>query len=240
MLKNLLSKKLWHRFKKIVLLLFFTTIFYGLFYFINQFLLIKTVTVEGDTVNSLNGMSIIYNKNILFLQEAQVSKILIDQNPEIRSVDITKNFPNKIILFIKLYEPYVVMPSNRGYLILSENGRIIEKSNKNTFSLPIINYYQKINHDSVNPGDKIDYKDVQVSLHFLGQIQDLGMRPNTIDINGLDMILFNLDDKKITFTTEKSIDIQDYELTQVIKQFKIEGRTFKNLDLRFDKPIIQF
>ena len=63
----------------------------------------------------------------------------------------------------------------------------------------------------------------------------------TIDIKGQDMLVFNLiDGKQIIFSNSKDKNTQNYQLELIIKQFKIEGKEFKKIDLRFDKPIISF
>ena len=67
---------------------------------------------------------------------------------------------------------------------------------------------------------------------------DLELKINSIDISSLDMLGFNLDGKKLLFTTEKPVETQAYILEKVVGQFKIEGKDFKSLDLRFDKPVI--
>ena len=63
----------------------------------------------------------------------------------------------------------------------------------------------------------------------------------TIDIKGQDMLVFNLEsDKEIIFSNKKEKELQDYQLEFIIKQFKIEGKEFKKIDLRFEKPVVTF
>ncbi|MEK9169228.1 MAG: hypothetical protein AAB788_00635, partial [Patescibacteria group bacterium] len=73
------------------------------------------------------------------------------------------------------------------------------------------------------------------------KLKQINLRPLTIDIKGQDMLVFNLNDSKvIVFSNSKDKDVQDYQLELIIRQFKIEGKEFKKIDLRFNKPIIQF
>ena len=46
--------------------------------------------------------------------------------------------------------------------------------------------------------------------------------------------------KEIIFRNKKEKELQDYQLEFIIRQFKIEGKEFKKIDLRFDRPIISF
>lgn len=48
------------------------------------------------------------------------------------------------------------------------------------------------------------------------------------------------DGEEIIFSSQKNIDEQISSLQPIIKQLTIEGRKFKKLDFRFDKPVIYF
>ena len=107
--------------------------------------------------------------------------------------------------------------------------------------MPIINYYQKLNFRSFQTGDWIDFKDIKQTLFFVEKLSQLNLIPLTIDIKGQDMLVFNLNDNKtIVFSNSKDKEDQSYQLELIIRQFKVEGKEYKKIDLRFDKPIIQF
>lgn len=160
------------------------------------------------------------------------------ENPEVTSVFVSKKLPDELQISVIYTEPMVILVANNGYLYLSDQGRVIYKTRKVGEELPYIDYYQKIDYSSTQAGDVFNYKDLQASLNFLRHVLDLGLAVDTIDINGLNMIGFNLKGKTILFTTEKDEEIQLYELGQIVHSFKIEGKDFKSLDLRFDKPVV--
>jgi len=55
------------------------------------------------------------------------------------------------------------------------------------------------------------------------------------------MLVFKLDNgKKIIFSVKKDREEQDYLLETIIRQFKIQGKEFQEIDLRFNKPVIAF
>jgi hypothetical protein len=116
----------------------------------------------------------------------------------------------------------------------------LTKSSQNPQALPVINYYQRLNQYLFVVGDWISFKDIIYSLHFIKTLTGLGLNVERVDINGADMILCKIDNKEIIFTTNISQELQDYELEKIIRQFKIEGREFKSLDLRFEKPVVKF
>jgi len=129
----------------------------------------------------------------------------------------------------------------RGMMHAKHRRGILKKAKETPQFLPIINYYQKLNAGSFQTGDWIDYKDIKQTLFFIDKLKQINLRPLTIDIKGQDMLVFNLNDSRIiVFSNSKDKDVQNYQLELIVKQFKIEGREFKKIDLRFNKPIIQF
>ena len=48
------------------------------------------------------------------------------------------------------------------------------------------------------------------------------------------------DNGQIIFSYEKNLNDQISSLQAILKQLTIEGKRFKNLDFRFDKPVVSF
>lgn len=234
------SRRLWQTIKKIFLIAIFCGIFFGLFLVGNSLVRVQTILIKGDNKQQLRGLNIYYKKNIIFLSLKEMSESLLANNPELQSVSIGKKFPNSLVITIRLEPILASLEMNEGYVYLSEGGKIIQKSREKNRQLPLIHYYQKLNYSSVSAGDDIKYIDIISTLHFIRKSSNLGLKTDSVDINGLDMLLFTIGDKKLYFTTEKDIKTQDYEFEQITRQFRIEGKEFKSLDLRFEKPVIRF
>ncbi|QQG44834.1 MAG: FtsQ-type POTRA domain-containing protein [Candidatus Roizmanbacteria bacterium] len=209
---------------------------------------VKNIEISGIT-NKFNlvGLQELNGKNILLLSGETIKRDLLMNNPIIKQINVQKKYPDKLILIIETYRPAVYFVVDQGYFILSADGRILSKIKKDypqnellPGGIPKINYYQKLNYSSWKNGDYLRYKDIVSALHFLKTALDLGLEINTIDINGTNMIALQMKGKKIIFTTEKDESVEDYQLNTIIRQFKIEGRDFDVLDLRFDKPMVQF
>lgn len=235
------SRKLWSTVKNSIILFCISIIVFGFLYGANGILQIRNIAVQGYAGSTpIRGLSSYAQKNLLLVSSKNIEKMLIEENPQIRSVSVKKLLPNSLVITIEGQSFIAVFAMNDGYAYLSEEGKIIEKSKEKREGLPLIRYYQKMNYATYNSGDAIGYTDILTALHFLKTISDLGLQTDTVDINGLDMLLFTVGEKKLFFTTEKSKETQNYELKQIIKQFKIEGKDFKSMDLRFEKPIIRF
>lgn len=236
---KLLLGRCFRKNRKFIITLFLISFFLIVFLIIKFLFQIKEIEIEGD--NSLIiGIESLAKKNLLFLNAKEVEKKIKTYNPQIVEVNLIKFYPQRIKLIIKTYKSEAVLAATDSYFFLSEDGRVLFKSKKQDQNLPLISYYQKFNSYSYQPGDWITFKDLLLALRLLKILQGLGVFPEGIDIKGENMILFKIGEKKIILSADKDIETVKYQLTKIIKQFKIEGKEFKALDLRFDKPIISF
>ncbi len=232
-------KKFLTRLLKILTIIFLASIFFSGLYFSGNYFKIKTIVVDNGQVDVL-GLDEIKNYNMLFSSEKEISNLIISKNPSVRSVVLEKKYPSTLIVKLSFYQPVMVLPVDTGFFFLAQDGRIIKKTRTNDSGLPVINFYQKLNFQSYNPGDVVDFKEISEGLFFLKSLVDFDLKPVSLDINGINMLVFNLLDKKIIFDSEKDRSLQVYQLEQIVRQFKIEGKQYKEIDLRFDKPVVRF
>jgi len=235
------SRKSPYTIKSLLFLFVFSALFFLGLWGLNSYVKIQKIIIQGYAgMVPLHGLSSYYKKNLFFVSEKDLEKSLLMENPQIRSVLIQKNFPDSLILTVESQSIIAELEMSEGYAYLSADGKIVQKARDQKGVFPLIRYYQKLNYSIYGSGDDIKYIDILTSLHFLKKLGELGLRTDTVDITGLDMLLFSIGDKNVLFTTEKNKETQDYELEQIIRQFKIEGKDFKSLDLRYEKPIIRF
>jgi cell division septal protein FtsQ len=238
---NISLAKYLDKIKYIIFFLLTCSVSFFIIFFIYNFFLIKNIEVESEKNFLLTNKNEIINKSLLLLDTDKISEKIINENYLVKTAKVEKIWPSKLKITISLYEPCASLIVNNGFFNLSCDGRILQKSRNMIQYLPVINYYQKLNNNSFQTGDWIDYKDIRHVLFFINKLSEISIKVLTVDIKGQDMLVFNLiDDKKVIFSNSKDQDIQDYQLELIIKQFKIEGRNYKKIDLRFDKPIISF
>lgn len=235
------SPKNYLRFKYYFLIIIFCTLGFLSLYLLDQYSTIKRIEVvspSGKTI--VNGLENLKQKNLFLTSESEIIQTVIQNNPQLRNVQVEKKYPNQLIIRVEADNSIAALKVDQGYFLLSVSGKILAKDKKNSIHLPIINYYQQLNYNIYNLGDQIDLQDIIFSLHFANKSRDMGLLVLSIDIGGVDMIRLNLQNKKILiFSTDKDINIQDYQFEKIIRQFKIEGRDFESVDFRFDKPIIK-
>ena len=239
MSQNILLMKFLNKLKFFLFFLFLCLLFFSTLFFINQFFLIKKVQLISDRKFLLTNKNELINKNLIFINQDETAKKIILENPLLRQVVVNKVWPVTLKITIYFYEPIATLIINQGFFNLSADGRILSKIKDSQQTLPSINYYQKLDSNSFQTGDWINYKDIQQTLFFIDKLRQINLSPLTIDIKGQDMLVFNLNgDKKIVFSNKKEKELQDYQLEFIIRQFKIEGKEFKKIDLRFEKPVI--
>ncbi len=241
MSQNILLKKFLNKLKFFLFFLFLCLLFFSILCFLNQFFLIKNIELVSDKKFLLTNKDELINKNLFLINEDETAKKIVFKNPQLKRAVVNKVWPNTLKITVYFYEPTAALIVNQGFFNLSSDGRILAKIKDGQPSLPVINYYQKLNSNSFETGDRIDYEDIRQTLFFIDKLRQINLVPLTIDIKGQDMLVFNLEsDKEIIFSNKKEKELQDYQLEFIIKQFKIEGKEFKKIDLRFEKPVVTF
>lgn len=225
--------------KLLIFLSFSLFIFGTLFFFVNYFK-ISVFEIEGEKNIILNGTSSFIGDNLIFFDTEEAQKQLINENSSLKDIKIDKIYPNKLKIKFKLSEPIALLKVSAGYFALSDEARIIAKRRNLDLNLPLLTYYQQFDFMSFNIGDKIDYQDIRYALKILRITLNLGINPDTIDIKDINMIASKIGEKEILFSSEKDLDQEEKEFETIIRSFKIQGKNFKLLDLRFDKPIVKF
>ncbi len=234
-------KKFFLKVLKIIIFCLIVGAFVFLIDFFYEYTKIKELKIINVEKEKIIGLENLKNKLLVFLNLEETKKILLNKNPFIKDIDFEKKFPNTLIIKVILDQPIAVLSSDNGYFYLSSNGKILLKTKdlkKEYF--PKINFYQKLSFNSYSLGDKIEFEEILFGLKILQMLVDLKIKINSLDISSVNVLLFNLEDKKVYFSTEKEIETQFYQFEKIYRQFKIEGRNYQEIDLRFDKPIVRF
>lgn len=218
-----------------------TLFLFILFVLLNSYFKVQRIYVITREKNiPLRGLHDFQNESLILLSKDFVEKNLLEKNPLLKGSLVEKKFPNELSVEIYTYRPIASFKVREGYFILSEDGKILAKTKNLDNNLSLIQYYQLFDYYYHQAGDILDYKDILKTIFFLKQLNDFGFVVERIDINSLSMIVFNLRGTQIFFSSEKDSKKQLYEFENIIKRFNIEGKQFKSLDLRFDKPIVKF
>lgn len=192
-----------------------------------------------DHKDTIRGYEQYYSTFLPLLSEKDVKESLVSQNPTISKVSVAKQYPDKLLISVETNGPAVTFKVGDEYVLLTSSGRILQKVKTKPSDIPEISYYQELFKEDIKIGDTISFKDLQIAIGFIRILNSLGHRVIQVDINSFYMIRLVLEDaKEVLVTTEKDIRKQEYQLTAILRQFKVDGTAFKRLDIRFDKPVM--
>ncbi|MBI2641639.1 hypothetical protein HYW87_03540 [Candidatus Roizmanbacteria bacterium] len=220
-----------------LLIIFFFIVLYFLY---GLFLVRNIVVISKNKKKDIQGLSVYQNKNILLLSTEVAEKEILKKNAQLQKVSIKKVLPQKLLVEVAQYLPIAFLKVSNGFFVLSEDGRILFKKKEEDKGLPVMNYYQTFDAASYDVGQFLNLKDITTTLIFLKKLNELGMKVDDVAIDGPHMILCKVQNKELIFSAEKSKEKTLLELETIVRQFTVEGKEFKSLDLRFDKPIVKF
>lgn len=237
---NSLPKRFYRKYHKAFLFIILVTTFFSVIYLSISFFQIKNIVIDNQSTSPILGLDEIKATNFIWLKEKDLEERLRNLNPYINVIKIEKKFPNIVKIVIVEYKTITAIQGNTKYLLLSIDGRILQKTDNLPQNIPLINYYQKINEQFFNVGDRLVYKDILIALYYQKSLDDLGLIIDSIDISGFDMIVFKVGGHEFVFSSNIDKEKTMFAVEKIIKNFRIEGKDYKKIDLRFDKPVVTF
>lgn len=202
---------------------------------------VKYIRLSGvNKGQSLYGLENTYNQSMIFLRGKTIADLIKNNNPTVREVRVGKKYPDTLTIAVSYYQPAAYLAADSGYLLLSDDGRILSRTKEGgLLDVPVIHYYEKISYTNTQPGSFLSLQDILTAIYFSGKTRDLGYHVITIDIDGVDMIGLNLEGKSVVFSSEKDRQLQVYQMERIVHQFRIEGKNFKKMDFRFNQPVLE-
>lgn len=191
---------------------------------------------KKDTVR---GLEPYYSEFLPFISAEELQKNLVASNPIIAKVQVSKIYPNKLVLNLQTVKPVVATKVADEYILLAVNGRILQKLKAKPSGLTELVYYQQLFKEQIKIGELLGFKDLQIAIRFVDVLGSFGYKVKRVDINSFYMIRLELEDsREILVTTEKDIQKQEYQIGAILRQFKVDGTNFKRIDVRYDKPVM--
>jgi hypothetical protein len=199
---------------------------------------IQLVSKENKE-HPVGGFTSFESKSILLFDTKEAEQVIKESNSYIKDVTITKQYPNTLLVKFQYYSPRAYLKMQEGYLLLSDEGMILEKTREEPNSkLPAITYYQNLSFSGYQAGREIGLKDIEDSIYYLQKLNSLKVTVNSIDIASFHMLGLYTDTETYYFSSEKDRTEQAYQLEAAMREFRISGTKFKSLDVRFDKPVV--
>lgn len=186
---------------------------------IKEIILVNSISLKEKDVKK--SLSVIYNKNLLFLKNKEIEEILV-QFTSIESFYLDKKYPNTLKITIKEKKPIAILINNKKKFYISERLDQFEFNDKNfNQNLPIIF------------GNKDDFKIFYKNLIKIDFPVNLIIKYMLYESNRWD--LETIDNKTIKLSSKNYIkNLKNYLNIKKKNNFK----KFKVFDYRINDQLI--
>jgi len=217
----------------ILVILTIALIFYSAFLF-----RIRKIEIEQNQA-CLENLSLdnlkLNNRLIFLLDKNQTVSYLKSQFPCISDVEIQKKLPST--LKIKLISKVAVVKIDQNNFYASAEGLIMESPNS-AAKLPVFYPPQGL---SLKLGAKISDGTILFALSITSELLQSDFSPTSVRIVGSgDVAVYNQVSTVALFSSKKDPKSQIDSLQKILAQAKIDASKITKIDLRFDKPVIEF
>ena len=183
---------------------------------------ITTIEVQGteridpEKIKEASGLS--QGQNLFSFKEDEVRKKILDQEPWIRQVDISRRFPDKVLIHVKERRPAALVRVNGSVWIMDSQGRPFKVASKeDDFTGPIItgaemnqeNEPESTGRERAEPAGaaapgrvRLDPQKVQDALTIV-KLSRKGAR--ALGFFNISQIDFPADDTVVIYTADKAV-----------------------------------
>jgi hypothetical protein len=177
-------------------------------------------------------------KNLLKFDEVSFARELENEDPTIKKVIVKKMVPNTLVILFEKRRPLFVVTDREeaDFFFADEEGKVFAKiGNSESFNLPIL----KTERISLKEGVILDNSNEKAAVSLFINANKLSLDFKELAVNG-ERLVMSKNEAKIIFDSGNFDNLKLEALQLLLKRFTIEGKKPKEINLRFDKPIIKF
>jgi hypothetical protein len=206
-------------------------------YLTKNYRLSKVIVLPSSTKIDLAYLN---NQNLLLVNSGWLQKTIQQQNPQVKSLTITKQWPSSLIIRLTLEQSLAQLNNRTEYLILNEEGKILNRQAKKNRHLPEIKYYQHLRSFETSPGEKLRPTDILYALELIKKQKQIPLDFNEISITNIHELEAKLADQpyKLIFSSKKSIAKIIFIMQNINKTLQVKGLKPRMVNIRFSKPVL--
>ncbi|KKU80653.1 hypothetical protein A2875_01295 [Candidatus Gottesmanbacteria bacterium RIFCSPHIGHO2_01_FULL_46_14] len=228
------NKAFFRRFGSLIILLVFIIITSIGIYFGSDYLFaLENIEVAPDTLQvTVNEDKM--PKNLLFFPAGKVREDILRDNPILASLQLKKKFPHTLVIIAKRREPIAIIRLESIVGLIDREGYIVGIDDGTAF-LPRI----ALEPFPVAVGQHVIDQSVRAALTLIAA---LPQEYTVQQITRFDRLSIMGELGEINIIIPQDIDPDNFSSTlqTILSGFRIKGSMPTRIDLRFDKPIIQF
>jgi len=182
--------------------------------------------------------SLTFGKNLIFLKKEEISKKFLSEHHIVKNLKIKKVLPNKLVFELEKRKEVAVLgfETTKDFFLVDEEGVVIKKENNPL--LPLILLSQQLD---LNIGQQVSQREIIEAIKFLTNLRLNLFEPKIAKITSpYSLTVWLKDGEEVVFSLKKEIQIQVDSLQFILSRSKIEGKGVKRIDLRFDKPVVNY
>lgn len=228
--------------KLIIFILFFVFLLAAIFYTLKgNFFRIKEIHCQinqTECPNSINNQfSSFLNKNILLENFSKKIKVLKNENPSWQSLKVAKKLPDKLLVEIQTLQPLVVLKEIEGneFYLVDNFGKFVGQKDLNP-GLPLV-ITTNISPPSI--GAPLSVTHLGQALELINLFKIYRLIFSNLEIKN-HLLIAQFKDFQAVFSPEEDLQKQVASLQLIINEGKIDDKSLKKIDLRFEKPIISY
>lgn len=182
----------------------------------------------------IEGLTILNNKNILFLNENSISQSLLEKNHDVKTLTLRKKYPDTLEINVYFRTQFVKVVNFNSSVYLDSEGILLSEA-EDFPGLPVIDIQNMV----LTQNQKTDWR-VLNALEFvkLGKIADISIERIIIDQNSSTFKMFLTSGTQVFVPLSSDPANIIASLQIIVSRFRIEGKFVSKIDFQFDKPIV--
>ncbi len=189
---------------------------------------VVTESQVSQTLQAYQGQSLV------LLNESKLNQDLTQKLAGIAAVYVVKEYPSTLKVQFQPHIALAQIVAPQGRFLVNQKGLIF--SDKPSHNLPQI----VTQNANLKVGDTIPAQGVDVALHLITGLRQIepGLASITLNNQQLDVLLDK--DPKILVGLQLPADQVVLTIIDLLQTFKEQQKTPKVVDLRFDRPVLQY
>ena len=201
----------------------------------------------------------VVGRNYFSINTRDIQRALYSEVANLKWVKVEKTMPNKMVLFVKEFEPKYVLNleqdsckvlSREGYLLFTicENDTEKEEKEKKDVLLECCREFSNGNNLILFQSKELVLSSLEYGRKKLLLIEDIQNIVKVIETSSYEIVhievendileIEELDGRKFKFSLGKDIDIQLRRYIIVLSKIRNDSLEFQTLDLRFERPVL--
>lgn len=192
----------------------------------------------------------VVGKNYFEIYTEDLEKDLANNLSYVESVEVRKNIPNILILFVKEYIPKLTVHTQSGKCyLLAEDGTVLEELCKDSTETECCANYSSANEKylfNALDTEVVKKSEEKSKLLVMGDIKDIikvvelfNIRIKEITLDKNVLTITDISGRAIIFSMNDDLKIQLERFYLVMSKIKKDGIDFDSIDVRFERPVMK-